>query len=85
MACGQFKNDLFKQNLMNEELINIQKFVNVKLNKHSKKGTEELCQLELQKAQVKIKIIQEIVIGHSFYDIEKLEEMMHETGNMSDF
>jgi len=41
MACGQFKNDLFKQNLMNEELINIQKFVNEKLEKkHSKKGTE---------------------------------------------
>jgi hypothetical protein len=35
---------------MNEELINIQKFVNKKLQSTPKKGTEELCQVELQKA-----------------------------------
>lgn len=44
MCCGQFKNELFKQNLVNESLIKLSGFVNNKLDveKVSKKQTVAL-------------------------------------------
>ena len=41
MCCGQFKNELYKQNLVNEALIDLQVFVNDQLlvKKNTKDGT----------------------------------------------
>ena len=70
MCCGQFKNELFKQNLVNESLIKLSGFVNNKLDveKVSKKQTVALMHQQLHREAIKIKMIQSLVIDHSKFD-----------------
>lgn len=58
MCCGGFKNDLLRQNLVNESLIKLSAFVNNKLDneKCSKKLTVALMHEELAKHALRIKI-----------------------------
>lgn len=70
MCCGLFKNDLFQQNLANESLIEITKFVLDELDnkKNSKNGTELLCKTLVPLQVMKIQMKQELIISHSDYD-----------------
>lgn len=70
MCCGQFKNELFKQNLVNESLINLSGFVNHKLDveKVSKKHTVAQMHSQLHREELKIKILQQLVIDHAQFD-----------------
>lgn len=70
MCCGGFKNDLLRQNLVNESLIKLSAFVNNKLDneKCSKKLTVQLMHEELAKHALRIKMTQQLLIAHSKYD-----------------
>ena len=59
MCCGQFKNELFKHNLVNESLIKLSGFVNNKLDveKVSKKQTVALMHQQLHREEIKIKMV----------------------------
>jgi hypothetical protein len=76
MCCGRYKNDLFKQNLVNEQLIKTQSLVQVAISGSSKKGTETFMLKELKKGEVKMKIMQELVIEHAHYDETDAEHDM---------
>ena len=64
MCCGQYKNELLKQHKVNSQLVEISTLVERKLDveKVSKRDTIELMHKELCKAEVRIKIWQQLVI-----------------------
>ena len=70
MCCGGFKNDLVRQNLVNESLKKLSAFVNNKLDneKCSKKLTVALMHDELAKHALRIKMTQQLLIAHSKFD-----------------
>ena len=70
MCCGSFKNDLLKQNLVNESLIKLSAFVNHKLDveKCSKTLTKKLMHEELAKHALRIKMTQQLLIAHAKFD-----------------
>jgi hypothetical protein len=70
MCCGGFKNDLVRQNLVNESLKKVSAFVNNKLDneKCSKKLTVELMHEELAKHALRIKMTQHLLIAHAKCD-----------------
>lgn len=57
MCCGQFKNDFFKQNLVNVRLVEVFEVVNKKLKENSKKNTEKIMAQVLKKEEIRIKMI----------------------------
>ena len=70
MCCGQYTNDLYRQNLVNEGLIDLQKFVLHQLDevKNSQAGTEAEVKKRMPKDIIKLKIKQELILGHAKYD-----------------
>ena len=60
MCCGQFKNDIFKQNLVNEACINLSDYVNkiLKNKDVSKKLAKKRMHEELKKHEIRIKMLQ---------------------------
>lgn len=70
MCCGGFKNDLLRQNLVNQSLVKLSAFVNNKLDneKCSKRLTVELMHKELYKSALRIKMTQQLLIAHSKND-----------------
>jgi len=70
MCCGQYTNDLYRQNLVNEGLIDLQKFVLHQLDevKNSQAGTEAEVKKRMPKDIIKLKIKQELILGHTKYD-----------------
>jgi hypothetical protein len=70
MCCGGFKNDLLRQNLVNESLEQVSALVKSKLDKErfSKALSLKLLKTELDRAALKIKLSQQLLIAHSKYD-----------------
>lgn len=60
MCCGQFKNDFFKQVLVNRSLVNISGKVNAKLDNDgaSKDYTKMFMHKELKREEIRIKLMQ---------------------------
>lgn len=60
MCCGQFKNDFFKQVLVNRSLVNISGKVNSKLDNDgaSKEYTKMFMHKELKREEIRIKLMQ---------------------------
>ena len=60
MCCGQFKNDIFKQNLVNQACIDLSNFVIKKLEDKnvSKTIAKKLMHDELKKGEIRIKLLQ---------------------------
>ena len=60
MCCGQFKNDIFKQDLVNRSCIDLSNFIIKKLNDKnvSKSIAKKLMHEELKKAEIRIKLLQ---------------------------
>ena len=59
LCCGQFKNDIFKQDLVNRECINLSNFIIKKLNDKnvSKTIAKKLMHHELKKSEIRIKLL----------------------------
>jgi hypothetical protein len=70
MCCGQYKNELYKQTLLDKALVDLSNFVDHKLEveKLSLNLTLELMHQELRKAELRIKLLQQLVIAHARYD-----------------
>ena len=70
MCCGQYKNELLKQHKVNSQLVEISTLVERKLDveKVSKKETIEIMHQELCKAEVRIKLWQQLIIQHAKFD-----------------
>jgi hypothetical protein len=70
MSCGQFKNDLFKQHLVNESLVKLSSYVNKQFE--DKEASKDLVKgrmhTELKKEEIRIKLMQQLVIAHGRYD-----------------
>ena len=60
LCCGQFKNDIFKQNLVNQSCIKLSNFVITKLEDKnvSKTIAKVLMHDELKKEEIRIKLLQ---------------------------
>ena len=60
MCCGQFKNELFKQNLIDKALINLSAFVEetLEVKKEGKEHTIQLMHKRLKEEEVRIKMMQ---------------------------
>lgn len=73
MCCGQFKNELFKQCLVDKALIRLSDFVEQKMEieKESLKKTVELMHDMLKREEIKIKMMQQLVISHARFDDRK--------------
>ena len=73
MCCGQFKNDLYKQNLVNESLVRMSSYVNdsIDVKKFSKKSAVLRLRTALQREARKTKFLQELVISHGKFDDRK--------------
>ena len=70
MCCGQFKNDFLKQVYVNEALISLAKKVNHILDEEgaSKSFAKKYMHAELKKEEIRIKLMQQLVIAHAKYD-----------------
>ena len=70
MCCGQFKNDIFKQNLVNQACINLSDYVNkiLKNKDVSKKLAKKRMHEELKKHEIRIKMLQQLIIAHGRFD-----------------
>lgn len=77
MCCGQFKNDFFKQNLVNRRLESVFEFVKSTLKENSKQETEKQMALRLHQEEIRIKMIQQLVITHGRFD-----DMVFKTGRL---
>ena len=58
MCCGQFKNDFFKQNLVNNQLLSVFNHVKSIYTSNSKKESEFLMFKALAKEEIRIKMLQ---------------------------
>ena len=70
MCCGQFKNDLFRQNLVNEACINLSDYINKKLKSKdvSKNLAKKYMHAQLKMHEIKIKLKQQLIIAHARFD-----------------
>ena len=70
MCCGQFKNDFLKQVYVNESLVSLAKKVNHVLDEEgaSKSFAKNFMHAELKKEEIRIKLMQQLVIAHAKYD-----------------
>lgn len=59
MCCGQFKNELYKQNLVDQALINLSAYVEDQMEKkkESKKKSITLMDKRLREEEVRIKMM----------------------------
>lgn len=73
MCCGQFKQELYKQILVDKALVKLSSFVEqtMEVEKMSKTKTVKLMHQELKRHEVRIKMMQQLVIGHAVYDDRK--------------
>lgn len=93
MCCGQFKNELFKQNLVDQALINLSAFVEdlMENKKESKAETIDKMHQWLRREEVRMKMKQQLVIGHSRFDdrrtrgheVDLGEEVSEDSGSAS--
>ena len=70
MCCGQFKNEIFKQNLVNDACVELSASVNSSLKDDtvSMPKAKEQMHEELGKHEIRIKIKQELIINHARHD-----------------
>ena len=70
MCCGQFKNELFKQNLVNESFVKLSSYVNKQFTDKdmTKSRVKILMHEQIKKEEIKIKLMQQLVIAHARWD-----------------
>ena len=69
MCCGQFKNDFLKQVYVNRSLKTISGDIQAKFRKkESKSYLKDYMHKQLKREEIKIKLRQQLVIGHAKYD-----------------
>ena len=68
MCCGQFKNDFFKQNLVNKQLVTVFDHIHSEYKMHSKKESEFRMFKKLKQEEIRIKMLQQLVITHGHFD-----------------
>ena len=76
MCCGMFKNDIYKQNLFNNACIKVSNYVLKKLE--DKRVSKDLAKTKMHKKlkeeEIKIKMLQQLVLTHSHLDDKKYRQ-----------
>jgi hypothetical protein len=87
MCCGQFKDELYKQCLVDASLIRLSNFVNHAIDVEHKPVDTVIAEMhrELEKEEFRIKLAQQLVIAHAKYDNPSICLLNTEESKDSDY
>ena len=83
MCCGQFKNELFKQDMVNKSFFHLSTEVNALYRDKVKAYSKEMCEDKMheiiKQEEIKIKLMQQLIIAHARFDDCRLasEDELH--------